>query len=120
MTEVPKPSAPAPAPASNAKRVLRPIRSWMEVAERVARSRPMEAGFVKAAKAYTAEDGAVIVRVDNPFGLQMLEKDEAKDCLRMAVSAVLRREIGDRQLTIEMAPKEAERLLIDEIIEENE
>jgi hypothetical protein len=54
------------------------------------------------------------------FGLQVLEKDEARDCLRMAISAVLRREVGDRQLTIEAVPKEAERSLIDEIIEDNE
>ena len=120
VLEAPKPSASATAPAGNAKRILKPIRNWIEVAERVARSRPMEAGFVKAAKAYITEDGAVIVRVDNPFGLQMLERDEARDCLRMAASAVLRREVGDRQLTIEMAPKETERSLIDEIIEENE
>jgi DNA polymerase III gamma/tau subunit len=114
-----KPSAPA-TPVGEAKRVLRPIRNWMEVAERISRSRPMEAGFVKMAKAYTTEDGAVIVRVDNVFGLQVLEKDEARDCLRMAISAVLRREVGDRQLAIEAVPKEAERSLIDEIIEDNE
>ena len=102
------------------RRVLRPMRNWMEVAEYVGRMDPQTAGFVKMAKAYTTEDGAVIVRVDNPFGLQMLERDDARDRLRMGLSQVLRREVGDRQLTIEAVPKEAARSLIDEIIEENE
>ena len=113
------PVAPAPAaPASEAKRVLRPIRNWMEVAERIGRSRPMEAGFVKAAKAYTAEDGSVIVHFDNAFSLQMLERDDARDCLRMAISAVLRREVGDRALKMEIITNETKYSVIDEIIGE--
>ena len=114
--------AKAPVAQSNtdsAKRVLRPMRNWMEVAEYVGRLDPSTSGFVKTAKAYTTEAGNVIVRVDNPFGLQMLERDAARDRLRMGISQVLRREVKERELVIERAPQETERSLIDEIIEED-
>jgi hypothetical protein len=108
---------PAVAPTSD-KRVLRPIRSWMEVVERIGRSDPMEAGFVKEAKAYTLEDDRVLVRFERAFGLQMMEKGDARDRLRMAISAVLRREVGDRKLLMELVDQNDARSLIDEIIDE--
>ena len=104
------------------KRVLRPIRSWMEVVDRVGRGSPMHAGFMKSTCAFTTEDGQVIVRFDTPFSMNMMEKDDARDRLRAAVSAVLRREVGDRALIFEVTGKQDARNVIDEIIEaaENE
>ena len=121
-TEAPKiasASVPKAAPASD-KRILHPIRSWMEVVERITRSSPMEAGFVKNSRAYTTENGAVIVRFDSDFSMQMMSRDDSRDRLRMAISTVLRREVGDRMLTMEVAGKAAEVSVIDEIIDASE
>jgi len=102
------------------KRILHPIRSWMEVVERITRISPMEAGFVKNSRAYTTEDGAVIVRFDSDFSMQMMSRDDSRDRLRMAVSTILRREVGDRMLKMEVAGRAAEASVIDEIIEASE
>ena len=105
------------AAVETSKRVLRPIRSWMEVVERINRSNPMLAGFLKTSRGFETEAGGVIVRFDNLFSMQMAEQGDHKDHLRAAVSAVLRREIGDRDLTFEIAGKSEDRSVIDEIIE---
>ncbi len=119
----PKPiekSLPIPPSPTAEKRVLRPVRSWMEVVERISRSAPMTASFAKASRAYTTEDDRLIVRFDNVFALQMMEQDENRDRLRAAASAVLRREIGDRALVYEVAGKQKKDDVIDEIIESAE
>ena len=104
--------------ADGARRVLRPVKNWMDVVERLARSTPMVASFVKTARAFTTEDGSVLVRFDNDFPMRMMEQDESRDQLRMALSAVLKREIGERELNFEVASKESTGSAIDEIIGE--
>ena len=118
-TVAPKEETPAKATTvdAQAKRVLRPIRSWMEVVERISRSEPMTASFVKASRAFSTEDGKVIVRFDSEFSLRMMEQGSARDRLRAAVSNVLRREVGDRELIFEVAGKREEGSPIDEILE---
>ena len=63
------------------------------------------------------EDGKVIVRFENPFAMQMMEQGDARDRLRAAISAVLRREVGDRMLLMEVAGTKEAHSVIDEIIE---
>ena len=105
------------APTESAKRVLRPIRAWMEVVERISRSEPMTASFVKNSRAFTTEDGKVIVRFDSDFSLHMMEQGGARDRLRGAVSNVLRRDVGDRELIFEVVGKREEGSPIDEILD---
>ena len=105
---------------SSPKRILNPIRNWMEIVERITRSDPMVASFVKGSRGYTTENGAVIVRFENDFSMQMMTHDDSRDRLRMAISAVLRREVGDKMLTMEVAGKAAEASVIDEIIDATE
>jgi len=102
------------------KRVLRPVRNWMEVVERVGRSDPMTAGLVKGSRAFELEDGSVIVRFDNAFGMQMMDRGDSRDRLRAALSAVLRRDVGDRMLHLETAEKSEGASVIDEILEASE
>ena len=102
------------------KRVLRPIRNWMEVVERISRSEPMTASFVKKSRAFTTESDGVIVRFDNDFALHMMEQGASRDRLRAAVSAVLRREVSDRALIFETTNQKADKSVIDEIIEASE
>jgi DNA polymerase-3 subunit gamma/tau len=111
-----KPAA-SPIPASATVRTLRTIRNWMEVVERISRSDPMRASFVKSSRAYETEEGKVIVRFADSFSLQMMEQGEARDRLRASASAVLKREVGDRDLIFEIAEKRADASVIDEIID---
>ena len=92
----------------------------MEVVERISRSDPMRASFVKSSRAYEIEDGKVIVRFGDAFSMQMMEQGEARDRLRTAVSAILKRDVGDRELIFEVAEKRADASVIDEIIEATE
>ena len=78
------------------------------------------AQLVKNSRAYTTEDGAVIVRFDSDFSMQMMSRDDSRDRLRMAVSSVLRREVGDRMLQMEVAGKTEAASVIDEIIDASE
>ena len=115
-----KKSTPVPTVASAHTRTLRTIRNWMEVVERISRSDPMRASFVKTSRAYETEDGKVIVRFGDSFSLQMMEQGEARDRLRASVSAILKREVGDRELIFEVAEKRADASVIDEIIDATE
>ena len=49
--------------------------------------------------------------------MQMIEQGEARDRLRAATSAILKREVGDRDLIFEVAEKRADASVIDEIID---
>ena len=72
---------------------------------------------LKTSRAFETEDSCVIVRFDNDFALRMMEQGDARDKLRAAVSSVLRREVGDRALIFEVAGKNDDRSVIDEIID---
>ena len=88
--------------------------------ERISRSDPMRASFVKSSRAYETEDGKLIVRFADAFSMQMIEQGEARDRLRAAASAILKREVGDRDLVFEIAQKQANASVIDEIIDATE
>lgn len=122
--ETPTPSAPPVAKTfapktqeGGERRVLKPMRNWMEAVEKICRSDPMSAGFVKNAKAFTMENGNVVVRFPDAFSFSMMEKDDARDRLRMALSTVLRREVGDRMLIMEVAGAQKNASVIDEILD---
>ena len=119
-TETPAPKATAGESSVTGKRLLRPLRNWMEVVERVSRNAPMTASFIKATRAFTTEDGSVVVQFDNEFGMRMMEQGDSRDRLRAAMSAVLRREVTDKQLIMEVVGRSAESSVIDEIIEASE
>ncbi len=114
--ETPKTES-VPTGVSSEPRVLRPMRNWMEVVERVSRSAPMSAGHVKLAKGYTTEGGEVIVCFGNSFTMQMMMQSDARDRLRAAISAVLKREVGDRQLIMETQQECQRNSVIDEIMD---
>ena len=92
----------------------------MEVIERISRLAPVDASFLKTARAFTLENGAVLIRFANAFGMQMMEKSDSRDRLRAALSTVLRREVGDRMLLMEIENKQEKTSVIDEIIEAGE
>jgi hypothetical protein len=121
----PKPSVKTPAPQASAvdtagKRILRPLRAWPEVVERVTKQDGMAASFLKTAQAYTEGENTVIVRFENDFMLMMIDRGDAKDMLRGALSVCLQREVREKDLVCEVKPKTAEANALDEIIEELE
>ena len=123
--EQPTQTVAKPAPVVNEKaedppafgrRVLRPLRQWAEVVERVVLKNPMVAGFLKSAQAFTLEDGKILVRFSAPFARDNAFGGTGKEDLRGALSTVLRREISESQLLDEIvASRESD--LFDEIID---
>lgn len=71
------------------RRVLRPLRAWSEVIARVAERNPMVGPFFKQAKAYTTEDGQVVIKFSNEFALGMTQKDDTPEALRAALAVAL-------------------------------
>ena len=115
-----KTAAPAPSPASaenEGKRVLRPLRAWSEVVDRMMKSYPAVASFLSGARAFTEGESRVIVRFDNELSIMMLDRGDTKDALRGALSVCLQREIKERDLVCEVVTKQAQAEALDEIIE---
>jgi DNA polymerase III gamma/tau subunit len=98
-------------------RVLRPIRCWAEVVQRLTAQDPMIGSFAKNIRAYQSEGGQVHLRFENDFAKMMMDKDDTKDMLRGAISVCLQREVREKDLVIETVPKTPDGCAIDEIIE---
>lgn len=118
--QAPKPApAPAQTPAPATQRVLRPLRSWTEAVDRVKATSRMAASFLISAKAYTAEDGKVVVKLDSTFARDMVSREGAPEALRAALSVCLGRklEIADILYEVEDNRVKTKDSLIDLIIE---
>ena len=112
-----QPAAREVAPETEGKRVLRPLKCWAEVLQRLTAQDPMAASFAKNARAYQREDGCILLRFDNDFTLMMLDRDDTKDKLRGALSVCLQREVREQQMITEVIPKTPTGCALDEIIE---
>ena len=118
------PFAPPPAkkPAQQAdsgKRVLRPIRGWAEVVQHFEGMHPDFRAMLGNVKAYQTDDGTVILRFPNAFQLFNFERNGSRDQMRGELSYLLKRDVKDRELVLEVAERSAERSdgFIDEIID---
>ncbi len=119
----PKPESPKPVPSpkmpatqDKQKRILRPLRNWMETVERIGVSDPMIFSFCRNAGAYVTENGEILIRFDSPFAMDMVQNTGGRERIRIALSTVLKKEIPDSALLFEVGT-EKEKSLIDEIIE---
>ena len=122
----PKPAVP-PKPASKpvpplapaeSKRVLRPIKTWTEAVDRVRDTSRMAASFLVSAKAYTTEDGRVVVKLESDFIRTMVSREGAPEALRAALSVCLGRKLGETDILYEVEEgKKSDGSLIDLIIE---
>ena len=120
----PKPAEPRPAPAApssevpSSRRVLRPLRSWTEAVDRVKATSRMAASFLISAKAYTTEDGHVVVKMDSSFARDMVAREGAPEALRGALSVILGRKLEITDILYEVdEEKKNGASLIDLIIE---
>ena len=109
---------PQPAPAAT-QRVLRPLRSWTEAVDRVKATSRMAASFLISAKAYTTEDGRVVVKLDSDFARGMVSREGAPEALRAALSVCLNRKLDTADILYEVEDNRAKQdgSLIDLIIE---
>ncbi|MBQ3508122.1 MAG: DNA polymerase III subunit gamma/tau [Clostridia bacterium] len=115
----PSTTKPTPAiPPVEAKRILRPLKAWTEAVDRVRATSPMAASFLVSAKAYTTEDGRVVVKLESDFIRTMVSREGAPEALRAALSVCLSRklEVSDVLYEVEELQK-GEGSLIDLILE---
>ena len=117
--QAPKPAPTAPQAPAATQRVLRPLRSWTEAVDRVKATSRMAASFLISAKAYTAEDGKVVVKLDSTFARDMVSREGAPEALRAALSVCLGRklEVADILYEVEDNRVKTKDSLIDLIIE---
>ena len=109
---------PQPAPAAT-QRVLRPLRQWTEAVDRVKATSRMAASFLISAKAYTTEDGRVVVKLDSDFARGMVSREGAPEALRAALSVCLNRKLDTADILYEVEDNRVKQdgSLIDLIIE---
>ena len=130
MAPEPQKAEPAPTPfapttakpaqqADPGKRVLRQIRGWAEVVQHFEGMHPDFRAMLGSVKAYQTDDGMVILRFPNAFQLFNFERNGSRDQLRGELSYLLKRDVKDRELVMEIAERSAERSdgFIDEIID---
>ena len=113
----PKPTAPV---GDASKRVLKILRGWPEIIERLSGSHPMYRSLLSDVKAYATEQGAIILRFPNQFKLSGFEQFGSREQLRGELSYLLKRDVKDRDLLLEIHGKDAAPGapdLFDEIIE---
>ena len=121
------PRAPTPTPAApvapkGGQRVLRPLRVWTEAVERVKDTSRMAASFLISAKAYSTEDGKVVVKLDSTFARDMVSRESAPEALRASLSVCLGRKLEGNDILYEVEDTriKTQDSLIDLIIEASE
>ena len=112
----PRPEAPAPVPAAreetpaDARRVLRPLRCYTEVVERVNEISKQYGSFLKRAKAFTTDgpeaERRIVIKFTSDFERDMSVKTDNGETLRRALSLSLKRNIAPEQLCVEIEPEE--------------
>lgn len=118
----PRPAAPAPVtgtPPEEKRRVLRPLRPYAEVIDRIRTTDPMTASFFNQAKAFTTEEGRVVVKFPSEFLMGMAKAGGNPEVLRKALSVVLDRPVPAEGILFETEPsdKKTDGSLLDLILE---
>ena len=101
-------------------KVLKYLSVWTEVIERIAKTTPSNASYLKQTKAYVDADGNIKVLVSDFFTMMMIKERGIREQVRAALSVCLKREISESALTIEEVkealPENDGDLLLDQII----
>ena len=63
---------------------------------------PMAAAFLMKAKAYTTEEGGVVVKLGSTFERDMVAKEGAPEALRAALSVLLGRKLESDEVCFEI------------------
>ena len=118
VASTPRETPPIPAVKADNTRVLRPLRVWSEVIDRVKDTSPMAASFLRQAKAYTVEGGeGIVIKFTGEFECSMIRSRDAMEAVRKALSVCLGRAVPTDLITTEVIGQVSESSPIDEIIE---
>ncbi len=82
--------------------MLRAIRGWAEVTQRVSRDKQALSAVLIGCRAYSLDNGGVVIRCFNPFAKGMLDQAESKRVIREALAGELGRRLGEQELTVEL------------------
>ena len=103
---------------SGDRRTLRPLRVWAQVLEKLTKANPLSAGFYYAAKAYSDENGNVVLKFGSEFDIQMAKSYNAVPTLCSILSGLLNTTMTDKQVLFECeGQSSAGASGIDEILE---
>ena len=120
-----EPASPAPripklkkTESTGEKRVLRPLRVWAQVLDKMTKANPLAAGFYYAAKAYSDENSNVVLKFGSDFDIQMAQSYNAVPTLCSILSGLLNANITQKQVLFECeGQSSAQNSVIDEILE---
>jgi hypothetical protein len=118
------PIAPAPdatqtpiTPATG--RVLHRIRGFMNCVERMRREDALLGAFLSEGRAFTTDEGRIIIQHDNDWALDMLQAASAKQMLARVFSAELKHPVDVQSLVFEVKSAKASEsdTILDDLIE---
>ena len=125
-----KQAAPAPTPTpaiadvtntvpSSSGRVLHRIRGFMNCVERMRREDALLATFLAEGKAYTTDDGRIVIQHENDWALDMLQANSAKAMLSRVFSAELKHPVDPQSFVFEVktAASSANDTILDDLLE---
>ncbi len=121
--EVPKPTKETkptvPAASADGRRVLKSLRAWVEIVDRMSELDVGAASFLRQARAYRDEEGKIVIRVETEFSKMLLAQDAVQNNLYRTTSAVLASPVPQGNITIEVKPKKTDDtdLILDELAE---
>lgn len=119
----PPPAAPSKAAAKPAaadgRRVLKNLRAWVEIVDRMSELDVGAASFLRQARAYRDEEGHVIIRVENEFSRMLLSQESVQNNLRRTVDTVLGTATRAGDIVLEIKPKKQDDgdVILDELAE---
>ena len=91
--------------AASGKRVLRAFRGWAEITQRIAREKQALSALLGDCRAYTTDNGHVVVRMPNVFVKNMIEQGDSRRIIREALALELGRRLGENEVEFELMPK---------------
>ena len=104
--------------ATDGRRVLKNLRAWVEIVDRMSELDVGAASFLRQARAYRDEaSGKIIVRVDTEFSRMLIAQDAVQSNLYRTAGAVLGAPVPQGGIELEVKPKKADEgdLILDEL-----
>lgn len=106
-------------PAQDARPARKPVRSFAEIAERVAEADRGLGGFVRKCRAYSEADDSLTIYCETQFTKNLLAREKSLGILATAASAVLGRRLTPQSIKVDVLPAsddpDAAALLDDEL-----
>lgn len=118
----PAQTSPTRQPESTAptagQRILRPLRNFREVADRVSESDPIIGSFLRLCRAFRTDDGKIILRFEQPFQCSMALPDKKPpEALRRTLSVCLGHAVAPEDIIGEIEGQADPASSLDVIIE---